>query len=389
MAKTQRKALPELPLSRGFYDALGQVGKRAGLRLDDRAALAQAVRALSEVYTQGRAQLEHGEIGSSAPLARLGFFLPRDMVKLFGPLGELARAGRLPEKPVLRVLDLGAGLGASTLGLARFLRLSRSSVQRLEVSAVERDAGSLKLMSALCAAMRGLPDELVAIELEPGRSDLLRDPAPGKFDLVLMGFVLNELFLERPAEQRPALRAELLCRLANKLCEGGALIVLEPALRESARELMHTRDALLSAPGAPHIFAPCVHTLACPMLARERDWCHESLEYALPTELAQVAQEAGLRFEGLSYSALVLTTVARFGDVQSDETRVRQRIVSDPLRSKGKLELFGCSREGYQRLLRLDRERSAENAGFDQLRRGDIVELTGTRVERSTTVKPR
>jgi SAM-dependent methyltransferase len=384
VAKSQRSELPELPLSRAFYDALAQVGRRAGYRLDDRAALSQAVAALSALYTRERDGLAQGALGSSAPLARLGFFLPRDLVKMFGPLAELARAGRLPARPTLRVLDLGAGLGATSLGLARYLRHAGSPVQRLQVTAVERDETSLKLMSALCEATRALPSELVPIDLTLSRADLVQALPSASFDFVLLGFVLNELFLEQPPEQRPALRAELLAKLAGQLSPEGALIVLEPALKESARELMRSRDALLGAAEGIHIFAPCVHREPCPMLARERDWCHESLDYALPEHLAQVAKQAGLRFEGLSYAALLLTKQPRFDDVLP-----RQRIVSDRLVSKGKLELFGCSRAGYQRLTRLDRDQSALNAGFDHLRRGDIVELEGTRIGKNTVIKAR
>jgi SAM-dependent methyltransferase len=381
VAKTQRTPLPELPLSRAFYDALREVAARAGHPRDQR-GLAEAVAALSQRYTRERAALGQGMLSAGSDLARLGFFLPRDLIKMFGPLGELSGAGRLPARPLLRVLDLGAGLGATSLGLARYLRHVGSPVERLQVNALERDASSVKLMTALCAATRTLDGEFVPIELSVSRADLRAGVPSGPFDFILLGFVLNELFLEQPEGERPALRAQLLAALTNKLSPDGALIALEPALKESARELMHTRDALLRAPGAPQIFAPCVHREGCPMLARERDWCHESLDYALPAHLAQVAQSAGLRYEGLSYAALVLTKQARF-----DGSALRQRIVSDRLVSKGKLELFGCSRAGYQRLMRLDRDQSPENARFAQLRRGDIVELSVTRVEKSTRVR--
>jgi hypothetical protein len=47
--------------------------------------------------------------------------------------------------------------------------------------------------------------------------------------------------------------------------------------------------------------------------------------------------------------------------------------VSDPMEEKGRLRLFGCGPAGRHALVRLDRERGAENAGFDQARRGDLV----------------
>ncbi|HEX6241923.1 MAG TPA: hypothetical protein VFZ61_13535, partial [Polyangiales bacterium] len=123
----------------------------------------------------------------------------------------------------------------------------------------------------------------------------------------------------------------------------------------------------------------------CPMLANERDWCHEALDYALPPALVPVARAAGLRFEGLSYAALVLTRTPRFAQPGD----ALWRIVSDPRKSKGKLEYFGCGDAGHQRLTRLDRDESAVNAAFDGLRRGDVVEVEETRVEQATRVTRR
>lgn len=385
MAKTPRSTSPKLPLSPAFYQALTRVGARFGLPVQDHEQLAAAVAALSRTYTRDRGELAQGTLGDAAPLARLGFFLPRDLVKLFGPLGELARAGRLPTGPVLRVLDLGAGLGSSSLGIARFLRHTGSVVARLELTAVERDPFATKLLRALCETLSELKDEFVPISLSAHAADLHRVETRGPFDLIVLGLVLNELYLERDVAERVEARATLLTKLAASLSPQGALIVLEPALRESARELMQLRDVLVASPAAPHVFAPCVRTGPCPMLPSERDWCHETLDFALPDKLVPVARAAGLRYEGLSYAALVLTKKARF-----EAAAPRLRIVSERLESKGKLEYFGCGEAGYQRLTRLDRDESGANAGFGGLRRGDIVELEGTRVGRETRVeKPR
>ncbi|HEX6244209.1 MAG TPA: hypothetical protein VFZ61_25005, partial [Polyangiales bacterium] len=238
MAKTPRSRFPELPLSPAFYDALARVGARFGLGLGNERALSAAVAALSQTYTRDRAALSDGRLGPDATLARLGFFLPRDAIKVFGPLEELARAGRLPAGPRLRVLDVGAGLGATSLGVARFLRHAGSAVERIHLTAIERDPLSVRLLTALCAAVSALPQEFVPIELTARAADLRQQDVEGRFDLIVLGFVLNELFLERDAGARSLARAELLRGLMQKLSADGALIVLEPALRESARELM-------------------------------------------------------------------------------------------------------------------------------------------------------
>jgi SAM-dependent methyltransferase len=386
VAKTPRTAYPDLPLSAAFYAYLRQLGARYGLGPHNPETLGRAVAELSHVYTRERDRLSAGRLGEHAALARLLFFLPRDLVKLFGPLDELRRAGRFPTRRALRVLDLGAGLGASTVGLARYLRHANLGERRLEVVAVERDASSVQLMRALCGALAELPAEFAPVELVARASDLRALHDAGPFDVVLLGFVLNELYQERPASERAGLRAELLRALCARLAPDGALVVLEPALKQSARELMQVRDVLRQAPGAPFVFAPCVRGGPCPMLVGERDWCHEALDFGLPAELAAVAERAGLRYQGLSYAALVLTNQPRTWPERAGE---HYRVVSDRLRSKGKLELFGCGEPGYVRLTRLDRDASAVNQEFEALRRGDVAEMAdaAVRIGRDSVVR--
>jgi hypothetical protein len=52
-----------------------------------------------------------------------------------------------------------------------------------------------------------------------------------------------------------------------------------------------------------------------------------------------------------------------------------RRVVSEPLKSKGKLELYACSGEGRVRLRLLHRHRTDGNRAIERARRGDV--LTG------------
>jgi SAM-dependent methyltransferase len=335
--------------------------------------LAESVGSLSRVYTRERGQL--GQLERGSLLARAGFFFARDLVKPFGPLDELHAAGALPAGDTLRVLDLGAGLGATSFGLARWLRIRNLPVKQLTVLALEQNAAALRGLTTFHKALQGL-DELVPLELEARAEDLRTLRSERGFQLVLFGFVLNELFVDAP--DRVQQRARLVRDAYDMLAPDGALIILEPALKETTRELMQLRDALRDLP----IVAPCLHDQGCPMLANERDWCHQELPYALPPALADVARAASLRWEGLSYASLVLSRrpVPR---AASD-----WRVVSDRLESKGKLELYGCGRGEYVRFTQLNRSATPANAAFGAARRGDILRIEGDepRIEADTNV---
>ncbi len=339
-------------------------------------ALARAVAETSRIYTRSRADIGHFAGERWALAARLAFFLPRDLLKVAGPLAALARAGALPGGPTWRVLDLGAGLGATSLGVAHFAKRT-GAASRLRVTAVDRDEEALAELAPLARDAASLG--LAAIDVETRIADLWSPAASrgGPFDFVVVGLAINE------REGADAARsADLLRELAKTLAPGGALVVIEPALRETTRALQRVRDEIAKE-GPPHVFWPCPHALPCPMLANERDWCHAELPVELPLSLAKLAGEAGLRDERLTYAALVLRNEPGHELLATSRERPI-RLVSAPLFTKGKIEAVGCAPEGrLVRIMRLDRHRAEGNAALAEARRGDGLALEGAREDES------
>jgi hypothetical protein len=131
---------------------------------------------------------------------------------------------------------------------------------------------------------------------------------PGEFDLVVLGAVLVEV----GHGQAEAARVELLRQLlrgilAQNVGGDGLLLVVEPALKVTSRRLQQVREALRAEAGL-FVVAPCPHAEACPLLTRAEDWCHEDLAVDLPAALVPIARAAGLRWQGLTYSRLALST---------------------------------------------------------------------------------
>src|SRR5260370_36833212 len=113
--------LRALALDDAWLACLDEVARETGLALAP-SRLAAAVRDLSDAYNTGafaRARTKE------ALAARLLFSFPRDVPKMGAAVRELVAASALElGSRALRVLDVGAGLGASTFGLARMLALS-------------------------------------------------------------------------------------------------------------------------------------------------------------------------------------------------------------------------------------------------------------------------
>ena len=332
--------------------------------------LAAAVRRVSLAYRREEGSLSELMRDREAIDARLAFFLPRDLPKLYLPLRELAAADALPRAAELRVLDIGAGLGTSGLGAAAFL-LGSEHAERVHIYAVDVDTEALAVAQRLARELSTAHGFALEMDTAIRPLELMAsERAGGQYDLIVLGLVLNEI------EGHDA--AAALSALCQRLAPGGALIVLEPALRETSRALQRTRDALVSAERAsadraPYVFAPCLHTRPCPLLERERDWCHERIQLALPKDAAELARAAGLRDEDLTFSYLTLrNTPGSLADLRSSPAAL-YRVVGGPLITKGKRELLVCGTDQARVLRRLDRKASPANAAFEQARRGSVI----------------
>ena len=338
-----------------WEDLLWQaVRAEVGTAATELAVLVPAIQARTRRYTDDRARLGEPMRGAAAErdlAARALFFTVADAAKIAIPLAELEGRGLLPAGP-LRVLDVGAGPGAMTLGL-----LAARPQEDVAITAVDRDARALAILRRVAAALPGPPSLTARV------ADVTAPLPPGPFDLVLAGSVTNEL---QAAARAPFLRA-----LLERLADGGAVIVIEPALRETARALHALRDELVRA-GHAHVFAPCTHEQPCPALTDVRDWCHEDRTFRPPPRLASLMNRTGLRDGGLKLAYLTLRRepVPLVAPVPG---RRALRVVSGALDSKGVVERIVCGADGRRRVRILSRERSRALAALSGSRRGDVL----------------
>ena len=340
---------------------------------DDRTgdALAAEVTRVSELYTRDRYAMSEAGV---ALAARLRFFLLRDLPKIQGPLAELGAAGALPAGPTWRILDVGAGLGTSSLGAAALAK--DHGVEAVHVTALEREAPALDVFKQLARAssQAGLTAPITVDARVQDLEELEIGRLP-QVDLVLVGLSLNELHAGREDADRLDRKEAALRALATRLAPGGSLVVIEPALKQLSRELQQLRDRFMAHPAAPHVFSPCLRDGPCPLLRRERDWCHDQLPFELPAGLADLARASGLRYVRLTHAQLVLRNDdRRLWDISARDPRT-VRVVGGPIVTKGKLEWEGCGSAGLVRIRRMDREATDENECMDDAARGAVLRL--------------
>ena len=321
------------------------------------AALVTAVVDRSRRYTSERQVLAQPADRLADLAARALFFTIADAAKLAVPLLELAQDGRLELTggAPLRVLDLGAGCGAMSLGLLSTMA-ALGGRRALHLTLIDQDERALAIAGPAIAAVALALGLEVHVELRGG--DLRREVLPA-CDLAIVGTTLNEL--DDAAALALTRRALTSARLAT--------ILVEPALRTTARALHRLRDAILAGQLAS-VIAPCTHHLPCPMLATERDWCHEARPLALPPGAAALARATGLRDGDMKFAYLVLVPPSA-----GPPSAERQRVVSEPMPQKGRHELWVCGPDGHRKLRVLDRHRTPGAVAVRLARRGDVLTI--------------
>ena len=363
-------------LEDAVYEAARDVVGEAALATGP---LTRAIVDRSKRYTSERERLAQPADRTADLAARAVFFTVADAMKIAIPLGELAGRGALPPRRPLRIVDVGAGCGAMSLGLVASLLTDAMGDASFEILAIDQDMDALRIAGAALRKLAEARGTSVAVTTRV--ADVQSTSLPPA-DLVVMGTVLNEL----SAETRTALVDRALAAVA----EDGAVIIIEPALRDTSRALHEVRDSVLTAKKA-HVFAPCTRRGApCPMLASPDDWCHEDRAVTLPPRTAELARLTHLRDSGMKFSYLVL----RHSDAPLVEAPGAWRVVSAPFSAKGKQEVFGCSDAGRVPIRLLKRNRSEANRAFERARRGDVLVLdapVGDRaeIEEATVVERR
>jgi ribosomal protein RSM22 (predicted rRNA methylase) len=284
------------------------------------AALRRAAGIMSDAYRNGKpgdaAHLPAAERAAAYMVARM----PATFVAAHRVLGEVCE--RLKGRPVLSVLDVGAGTGAASLAARHWF--PDAAITLLERDAAFADAaGECVPGAALCR------ENAARLETFPPH------------DLVISAYSLNEL------PPSVVLRLWQAARVA--------LVAIEPGTPAGFALIRNARDELLGR-GA-RMIAPCPAETPCPLTGP--DWCHFAGRVER-SSLHRRVKDAALNYEDekFSYVALGREPVAL----------APARIVRRPDHRPGLVTLQICRADGIgvARVSRRDRQafRAAHGAAW-------------------------
>jgi hypothetical protein len=323
--------------------------------------MGQAIQELSDFYIADPASRGACPNTPEHQVARMTFFTLADLPKAYLLAAEYDHLIGFKHAGTVKVLDLGVGYGAQSLGFLTYL-FKRAPAAQVRLDTVDRDASALDAFEEVI--MNCQNTELFGnVVFNRWQLDLEHGFKPrDQYDVILVGNTLCEL---SAAAHRP-----LILKLLAALTEAGVLFIIEPALKTTARNLHHLRDTLLAEQRCA-LLAPCTRQAGCPCLLNEKDWCHEARNVQFPPHCQQLANLTGLRRFDMKWAYLTLTRRSSPNEKYTDAWRV----VSDVLHPKGKYECFLCGTPGRLRTMLQKRDRTPTNADFQELQRGQFVRI--------------
>lgn len=207
----------------------------------------------------------------------------------------------MPDFSPIRMCDAGAGPGTATLAAAALWPGVTDSLL-IEPNEHLRAAGDELLRQTRPQLRAAWAGEAL------GRAGGVSDAPDVAHDLVVMGYMLNEIMQDMGAAAADRTVLSMWARTS------GALVLVEPGTPSGQAAVLRARDLLLRA-GA-HLIAPCPHMAACPVTrapdGAER-WCHFSVRVERSKLHKRVKDGADAPFEDekFSYIAVARNPVAR------------------------------------------------------------------------------
>lgn len=263
--------------------------------------------------------------------------------------------GELPNEPK-RVLDICSGPGAFALAAIKH--------GANDVTATDQNLGALELGAEVC----GRSGYALNIRKWNCRKQAL--PMEGKFDLIVLGHCLTELFPTTEAHWQEK-QMEFLSMLFNRLTLDGHLVVVDSSVLDTNRRLLHLRDRLVER-GIP-LQAPCVWKGVCPALQTKNSPCYAQREFFKTFIVKGIQKAAQINLSSLKMSYFIF----RHPHAQWPKLPIKNayRIISPPVESFYGKRYYLCGIDGKKNLgTRLDVIPKDARA-FEYLRRGELISL--------------
>lgn len=279
-----------------------------------------------------------------------------------------------PTKKEIKILDLGSGPAPASVSLCD--ELQKKGTDRISVTLVDSSAKALSLAKQIYE--KDFKSVTIETRVQNFEKDLSQFDT--NFDIIIMSHALNELWKNQ--NNIIEKRTDFLAKVSQRLHDDGIIILSEPALLETSRNLIKIRDSLIQK--GYRILSPCICTHNCPALsAGDNHTCHADIQWNAIEPVASIAQKAKLDRESVKMTYFVLqkpsesVPIENQSVTQNDKSvTIHGKVVSDGMLNKsGRIRFLVCDGKSRLTVSAKKDDSHAKNIGFFNLKRYDSVTI--------------
>lgn len=269
----------------------------------------------------------------------------------------LSLINEIPEPP-LRVLDLCAGPCPFAFAALRH--------GAHEVIAFDKNMEALRWGAQICGRY-GMPLTILQGDCKQPMRKI-----EGKFDLIILGYALKELFPNLDTNQAAFDEAAAyLKRLGKMLNPEGHLLIVESSLGDSNRTVLRLRDALVEEKMA--VQAPCVFRGPCPALQRKDTPCYAQRDMEKPYFVSEIQRAAGIHLGSLKMSYVIFRAPGAAWPETGE--RALYRVISPPFESHYGTSHYLCGVDGKKKISGEENKINNNSKAFLHLKRGELIQI--------------
>ena len=195
-------------------------------------------------------------------------------------------------------------------------------------------------------------------------------PLEGKFDLIILGHCLEELF-PSSTDNWQERQERYISYLLQQLNPEGFLLIVDSSFQEANRRVLQLRDQLVKQ-GVP-IQAPCVWRGACPALQTPNSPCYAQREFEKPYLVKEIQRAAQINLGSLKMSYIIFRSPKAQWPAFPEEKLYR--VISPPVNSFQGKRYYLCGTDGKKSLGSHLEPPPPESKAFEYLKRGELIAI--------------
>lgn len=299
--------------------------------------------------------------------AYLLYYWPISYQQIYYAIKNCSNIENIFKKDSIKILDVGCGPAPASVTICDFL--AQNSSAKLSVTLMDYSSSALDLASHIYKS------DLKSVPITTRVHNIEKDPLElhDSFDIIVMSHALNELWKDNPNFIEK--RTDFLLDLSKKLEKNGLLLLSEPALLNTSRNLIALRDRLLE--NGFSVLSPCLGHNKCPALqAGPNHTCHADIQWKPIEPIASIAKKAKLDRESVKMTYFILQKDTDSVPLNTNTVPYSGKIVSDGMLNKsGRIRFLLCDGEKRIALSAKKEDSHAQKLGFFDLRRYDSISL--------------